>query len=440
MMGLSGWIRSRSIRTAVAVTCVATIAQAANAGWVQQAELLPDGDVTGLFFGNSVAISGDTAIVGAEYEDNENGISAGSVYVSKATEAGWIKDAKLLPEDGEADQRFGVSVAISGNMAIVGSASHNQDGPGPAYVFQETDSEWKQVARLLPEDVDDSFGRTVAISGDTAIVGASRDAEAGTKAGAAYVFQDTSDGWSEVTKLLPPDGLRESFGSAIAVDGSTAIVGASGFYTGATAPHAAYIFEDDGSGWTQAAELLPPDGGPREGFGGSVSISGGTVIVGADHHPWGDKSGAAYVFEKGGTGWAQSAKLVSEDHTPNQRFGGSVSISGDIAVIGANRDRGPDSESYTEYGAAYIFQKEGTGWVQVDKLLGDDIVDNDHFGADVAISGDTAIISAPSHGHVYDLAGAAYVFVVPEPSSVALLLSSSVGLLVLTCRRPRHTT
>ncbi len=262
----------------------------------QIAKLLPKDGAAGDHFGFSVGISGTTAIVGAS-QDNDNGTASGSAYLFDTTTGRQI--AKLLPDDGAVGEQFGVSVAISGATAIVGANGDDDNGgnSGSAYLFDATTG--RQIAKLLANDGagGDFFGGSVAISGVTTIVGAGGDDHNGS----AYLF-DISDPAkpTQIAKLLANDGAGgDSFGASVAISGDTAIVGAwvdddNGLYSGS-----AYLF--DTTTGRQIAKLLPNDGAAFDIFGHSVAISGATAIVGA---VWdndnGTQSGSAYVFDAAG--------------------------------------------------------------------------------------------------------------------------------------------
>ena len=197
------------------------------------------------------------------------------------------------------------------------------------------------MAKLTPSDGPSGFGDSISISGNTAIVGAYSDNDLGTYSGSAYVFRNTGSGWTQVAKLTASDGgPGDFFGFSVSIQGTTAIIGAT--WDGDLGEHSgsAYVFEETGSGWTQVAKLTASDGAAYEVFGGSVSLSGSTVIVGAcDGDFRGEGPGAAYVFEDNGSDWVQVAKLTAADNGEvDVLFGISVSINGTTAVVGADRD------------------------------------------------------------------------------------------------------
>ncbi len=364
-------------------------------------KLLPSDGAGSDEFGYSVAISGTTAIVGTRYDD-DNGIDSGSAYLFDTTTGQQL--FKLLASDGAEEDYFGHSVAISGATAIVGAYKDDSNGldSGSAYLFDTTTGQ--QLFKLLASDgaEEDSFGHSVAISGTTAIVGAWADDDNGDLSGSAYLF-DTATG-QQLFKLLPSDGaMLDSFGVSVAISGTAAIVGAAWDSDNGFGSGSAYLF--DTTTGQQIAKFLPSDGAEGDQFGHSVAISGTTVIVGA----WldddnGSKSGSAYLFDiSDPASPVQIARLLPSDGEEGDRFGANVAISGTTAIVGAylDDDNGEDS------GSAYLFGTI-TGW-QIAKLLPSDGAPDDLFGS-VAIDSDTAIVGARWDDDNGSESGSAYVF------------------------------
>ena len=372
---------------------------------------------TGDIFGSSVAIDGDTAIVGA-YWDDDRGTDSGSAYVFEKINGTWTQTAKLTASDGQADDSFGGSVAISGDTAIVGADGDDDLGTdaGSAFVFEKINGTWTQTAKLTASDgqAGDRFGFSVAIDGDTAIVGAVGDDDRGVTAGAVYVFQRLAGSWFFIDKLLASDGQAlDTFGVFVEIDGDTAIVGADGDDDLGGGSGSAYVFQRVGNAWNETAKLTASDGQAGDNFGRSVAIDGDTVIIGAyrdDDH--GGGSGSAYVFQRVGNGWNETAKLTASDGQAGDNFGRSVAIDGDTAVVGAagDDDRGGDS------GSAYVFEKVGGTWTQTAKLLAPDGQAGDEFGFSVAISAGTSIIGASKDDVSEFDSGSAYIFPWTRPN------------------------
>ena len=352
------------------------------------------------------------------------------------------EDIKLTASDGEGNDYFGCSVSISGDYAIVGVYQHR----GAAYIFKREGTSWTQQAELTcpPDQAGSTFGDSVSISGDYAIVYAgddryshsffifrregtswvqqaeftysnrqwvdytgpsvsiSRDYAIGGALSSAYIFERVGTSWAQQVALFKPDLDRyERFGNSVSISGDYAIV--------ATRPlfGLVYIFKREGESWTQQAELASLDGSIEDSFGSSVTIDGDYAIVGADHDGGsGENSGAAYIYKRSGTTWSEQAKLIASDGTDWALFGNSVSIKGDYAIIGAKGD----DENGKNSGAAYIFEREGAGWVQKTKLTAWDGGAQDYFGFSVSIDGDYIIVGAPYDDDKGGNTGSAYIF------------------------------
>ncbi len=385
---------------------------------VQQAELaLPSGAATD-FFGWSVAISGDTAVVSAPHRAVGPDVGQGAVYVFTRSGDSWTQQAELVSSDGASNDGFGWSVAVSGDTVVVGAPFHSVGGnssQGAAYVFTDSGTGWTQQAELTATDgaASDKFGAAVAISGDTVLVGAADHATSGDSGrGAAYVFTGSGASWTQQAELTAGDGAPyDNFGYSVALDGQTAVVAAANHAVGANnGQGAAYVFTGSGASWTQQAELTASDGAPYDNFGRSLAVSGDTVLVGAANHATsGDANqGAAYVFTGSGASWTQQAELTASDGASNDYFGWSVALDGDSAVVGAYQHTANDN---LYDGAAYLFARSGASWTQQQELTASDGNNNDNFGDAVALSGETAVVGAPCHavGSNGDQ-GAAYVF------------------------------
>jgi hypothetical protein len=275
------------------------------------------------------------------------------------------EEDKLRATDFFAYTHFGSSVALDGETALIGCPDDGDNGygSGSAYLFGRTAGAWTQLAKLLPADgsSSDHFGQSVALDGDTALIGASGDA-----AGSVYVCTRAGEVWTETVKLLADDGAAgDGFGARVALDGDTAVIGASGDDDHGENSGAAYVFTRIGGIWTQQAKLVPTDVSDGDRFGGSVALDGDTAVVGAIwDDDQGDDSGAAYVFIRAGGGWTQQAKLLPGDGAAGDLFG-VVALDGDTALIGASYDDGYGLHR----GAAYVFVRVGNVWVEQAKLL-----------------------------------------------------------------------
>jgi hypothetical protein len=338
-----------------------------------------------------VAISGDTLVVGAPYDDDK-GSNSGSAYIFTRNVAGsptasWTQRAKLLASDGAADDWFGWSVAIDGDTVVVGAYGDDDKGSnsGSVYIFTHTvagspTASWTQRAKLLASDgaADDWFGYSVALDGDTVVVGAYGDDDKGSNNGSVYIFTHTVAGsptasWTQRAKLLASDGaVDDYFGWSVAIDGDTVVVGAFRDDDKGSNSGSAYIFTRSIAGsptasWTQRAKLLATDGAADDWFGYSVALDGDTVVVGArQDDDKGSNSGSAYIFTRSIAGsptasWTQRTKLLASDVAADDLFGWSVAIDGDTVVVGANYDDDKGSNSGSAYVYALKFPCVGEG-------------------------------------------------------------------------------
>ncbi|MCH7638299.1 MAG: hypothetical protein IH855_02385 [Bacteroidetes bacterium] len=374
-------------------------------------------------FGFSVSLSGDRALVGA-IGDDDLGSASGSAYVfERQGDGSWLEVDKLTASDGAAIDAFGNSVSLSGDRALVGARGDDDLGnrSGSAYVFErQGDGSWLEVFKLTASDgaAEDLFG-SVSLSGDHALVGAQWDDDLGTDSGSAYVFERQGDGsWLEVDKLTASDGAAfDRFGSSVSLsEGTRALVGARDDDDPAESG-SAYVFERQGDGsWLEVDKLTASDGAADDVFGISVSLSGDHALVGANgDDDLGSASGSAYVFERQEDGsWLEVDKLTASDGAAFDAFGFSVSLSGDRALVGA---LGDDNFS----GSAYVFAQQGDGsWLEVDKLTASDGAAFDRFGSSVSLSGDHALVGATEDDDLGLSSGSAYVFGNLLPTAVEM--------------------
>ena len=361
------------------------------------------------YFGSSVAIDGDTVVVGGPGDDS------GSVYVLRTTDGGatYAQVAKLTAADAAAGDWFGRSVAIDGDTVVVGA---NREA---AYVFRTTNggATYDQVAKLTAADAayDGYFGDSVAIAGNTVVVGAHGD---DSYTGSAYVFRTTDGGatYGQVAKLTAADASNDDrFGISVAIGGGTVVVGAYGDDDGGSGSGSVYVFRttDGGATYGQLAKLTASDAAAYDYFGFSVAIDGTIVVVGAYLKE------AAYVFRTtdGGATYGQVAKLTASDAAEGDGFGISVAIDGDTVVVGAH-------QYYNQYyndgsGSVYVFRTNdgGATYGQVAKLTASDAGQWDHFGGSVAIDGDTIVVSAYGDDDGGTSSGSVYVFDANAPTS-----------------------
>ncbi|MEE8450983.1 MAG: pre-peptidase C-terminal domain-containing protein, partial [Thermoguttaceae bacterium] len=377
-----------------------------------QQRLTADDADDGDLFGGAMAVDGQTAIVGARLDD-EAGTSAGAAYILGFDGTEWQQTQKLTASDADEKDWLGHSVAIDGRWAIVGAYGDDDeaDDAGAAYLFQFDGQQWQQRQKLTASDAvfSDYFGYDVAIDGNTALVGAYGSSDDGGYSGAAYVFHFDGATWQEQAKLTAQDaGAGDYFGHSVAVENGLAVIGAYRDEDAGTQSGSAYVFRVEGNQWIQQQKLTADDAEANHVFGSAVEIGGGRVIVSAP----GDSeaasaAGASYIFDFDGNQWLQQQKLTASDARADAGFGRSVSIDGDTVVVGSDRD---DDGGGWHSGSAYVFQFDGTGWVETRKLSADDGVIDDTFGRSVAVSGDTVFVGAPMNDAGAANTGAVYLF------------------------------
>ena len=363
----------------------------------QVAELAPPGAPAYDWFGNSVAVSGNTIVVGAPAVAGASS-GFGRAYVFTRASAGWHESAELMGSASMAHDWFGDAVAISGGTIVVGapSVSVQTPGLGRAYVFTRTGTGWHQSGELAGNGTTpgDLFGVSVAVSGRTVVVGAPSHA---SKAGAAYVFTNAGGQWQGQELKGSDTVAKDDFGDSVAISGSTIVVGA---FDHASEAGRAYVFTKSSAGWRQSAELVGSDTVAGDGFGVSVAISGETVAVGSGLAA--TDAGRGYLFTKGTTGWHQAAELVGSGIVAGDDFGDSVAVSGSTVVVGTFAHA---------LGAAraYLFVKRPTGWRHSTDLAASGATGDDEFGYSVAVSGSTIAVGAYGHdlgvGRVYVFEG-----------------------------------
>ena len=485
--------------------------------WSAEAYIKAVNAEAGDTFGRIIDIDGDTAVVNSTGEDsnqttitnggtasaNNSATSAGAVYVYKYNGTGWSQQAYIKPVNMELADLFGQSVAISGDTIVVGStgedsnqttitngltasANNASNASGAVYVYKRNaDDEWEQQAYIKAANADagDSFGLTVDIDGNTIVVatynedsnqttitnGATASSDNTLSAsGAAYVYKRTGNNWAQEAYIKAANaGANDQYGIAAAISGDTIVIGANledsnqtTITNGATASAdntasasgAAYVYKRTGSNWAQEAYLKASNAQSGDVFGVSVAIDGDRIAVGAISEDSNQttvtngttasadntagQSGAVYVYKRTGSNWAQEAYLKAANAEANDNFGKGLSISGDRIVVGAS---GEDSNQSTisndgtasadntasQSGAVYVFKRTGSNWAQEAYLKAPNPDASDAFGYGCVISGDKIIAGAvgedsnqtsigngdtASSDNSANNAGAAYIF------------------------------
>lgn len=463
----------------------------------QQAYLKPSNAQTGDQFGNAVAVSGSTVVVGAWLEDsNATGVNgnqannslenAGAAYVFVRNGSTWTQQAYLKASNTGLQDAFGFSVAISGDTIVVGApledsnatgvngnqASNAFPDAGAAYVFVRSGTTWSQQAYLKASNSDpgDQFGFSVAISGETIVVGGPLEDSNTTaingnqannsalNAGAAYVFVRSGSTWSQQAYLKPFNtDAGDQFGQQVAIDGDTAVVGAifedsnavgvngNGADNTQISSGAAYVFVRNGTTWSQQAYLKASNTQAGDRFGEAVGVSGDIVVVGAPFEDSdsslanGDQtsnnladSGAAYVFGRSGSAWVQQAYLKAPIARAQSNYGNAVAVEGGLVAVAARLEgtnstgvSGPQGNFLAEQsGAAYLYARVGSAWCSVAFFKASNTGTDDVFGTSIAMAEGILVVGAPGEDSISPIingdqgnnlatnAGAAYVFLV----------------------------
>jgi hypothetical protein len=389
---------------------------------LKQQKLLAHDGAPEDFFGFSLAISDDIALVGSyKSDDGVMGIDEGSAYVFTLIDNVWHQQAKLVASDGKANDTLGGNVALFGKTAVLGAIGHDKNGEnsGAVYVFNHLGSTWVQQTKLTAVDgtKGDAFGQSIAVSDDIIVVGAPHDGDEksnGKGSGSIYVFNRTGATWAQQAKLIAPDSEEgDLFGISVALCDDTIIVGADLNDEKAINAGAVYVFTRTGTQWRHQAKLMAADGAKTDIFGVRVALSGDTALISArrdDDDVMGADAGSAYVFTRTKNVWHQQAKLTAPDGAEDDRFGRSVALSGDTAIISAihQDDKGANS------GSAYVFTRTDNTWSHQANLSADDGASGDLFGWSVALSNGKAIIGAPRNDDKGNESGSAYIFKIED--------------------------
>ncbi|NNF44173.1 MAG: hypothetical protein HKO59_05870 [Phycisphaerales bacterium] len=432
--------------TAILVFCLTTPAPAVEPGFPlpELAEVLPTDAGAGDFFARSVAVQGDVLVVGSA-EHSAGGVWAGAAYVYRYTGVGaaWELEQKLIASDSEDFVLFGTSVAIDRNVIAIGAPRADEHLPtggvivdtGAVYIFRHDGVSWVEEQRLVQADqfIFDEFGVAVDLEGDRLLIGAHQDGVAceddpdpviqqNCNSGSAYIFERRDGTWIETAKLVASDThVRDLFGAAVDLQGDLAAIGAwnSGNTAGPCPPDcdfdghgAVYLYRLVDGAWIEEAILTPPDTGfDFEYFGHSISLSGDTILIGAE----GDDAvavsgGAAYIFRHDPGGpepWVQVQKLKASDGAFADFFGQAVALRGDVALVGAIFD---DIGRQSNVGSAYLYELVGEVWKERGKLVATDAFTGDFLGNAIAISDHWAMVGAFTDDDIAENAGALYIF------------------------------
>jgi hypothetical protein len=385
--------------------------------WLEQ-EVSATGGGADDNFGYSVALSDSTAVVGAMMATVGSTDAQGAAYVFVESGGVWTEQQRLVADDGQMYDGFGKTVAIDGDTVLVGAQNVNVNGhpwQGAVYVFTRSGSTWTQTQKLTASDGTSNadFGGAMAMKGNVAIVGAYNAAVAdATQQGKAYVFTGAAGTWTEVQQLVASDGISgDQFGHSIAFDGTTLLVGAwSITIDGNQSQGAAYVFGDAGGSWSETQKLVASDGAANDEFSVSVAVANDTALIGTPYATIGGNQdqGAVYAFAQTGDTWSQVQKIVASDGQAYDGYGWFASTDGSNALIGAMY---ATVAGNSNQGAAYVLVRSGEAWTEANKLTASDGAANSFFGSAGVVSGSTVLVGAEDAsvgGNV--LQGAAYFY------------------------------
>ncbi len=376
--------------------------------WSQSHQFLASDGADDDRYGIDVSLSSGRVLIGADQTD-EGFNSSGSAYVYEHDGSIWV-ETKLLAEDAATGDRFGATVSIENNRLLVGAGNGEVVGvnTGSAYIYDYDSAmtQWNFTQEIAADDIttNSSFASSLALSADRVIVGNFQDSDNGSQSGAAYVFDLDVGTWQQSQKIITQGAVDDNFGYAVSMDGNRALIGAP--FDGENGPTsgAAYIFDFINGQWSQPVKLLSSV--TDSGFGASVSLSGNRALIGSNRVSAVD-SGSAYIFDFDGTTWSETAILDSP--LLSDEFGISVSLSGDRALVGASFDTGVTIQT----GSVYVFDLIVDTWQQTDKLIDNDGVRFDGFGGSVSLLGDRALVGASQKDDVINSitrAGAAFIY------------------------------
>lgn len=425
--------------------------------WTFQSKLVDSDGAIDDYFGSSVCLDGDTALIGAPIGKNAAGLRVGTASVFVRSGSQWIQRAKLTNPEPEAYERFGDSLSLDGGRALIACPSDSAGAErivGSVYVYVLEGTSWVYEAKLTDPTpaASESFGSSVSLDGDLALIGVPSDfLESGIRAGSAVLFKRTSSLWSVENQFTHPNGRGPHyFGSSVAVDGQSVLIGApsdrvvgtnggsaslftrtdtgwapDGFFTveageagtlfghsvslrgnvalvgvpredraGGIDAGSVYAFARDEAGWKLETILTDSAGGTNDQFGSSVCFDGTYGIVGApfDDTIAGSDAGSACIFARLGRQWFQRARILDPEGAAGDRFGSSVFIQSDYALVGSQSD---DTLAGTDAGSASVFALSGNIWTRQAKILDPGGAPGDNFGSSVAMQGNSVLIAAP---------------------------------------------
>lgn len=355
-------------------------------------------------------------------------VALGGIIHGSANAQPTNEDAKIVASDGASNDRFGVSVSAEGDRLVVGASGDDGD-KGSAYIYEFDGGNWNQTGKVIQADRNtspypsqlrpqDSFGASVSLLGNRLLVGAPTDDDErprGTEGnvGSFYYFEHDGSSWNQIGPRFRPTGTPPdaNVGAAIAQSGNRALISAPGKNTRTSGAGGVFVYEFDGSTWQEDTLLEASDWGYQQRFGSSVALEGDRAVVGAWPANWVNANGpgSVYIIEYDGTNWVETTKLQPSDSSVNDRFGTAVALSGNRLFVG-NMPVAPGSTWGTAEGSVYVFEYDGSSWVEVDKIQASDGIEGNRFGANLSTTGDRLLVGAPFDDDAGATSGAAYLY------------------------------
>ncbi|MEM7296871.1 MAG: hypothetical protein AAF391_01230, partial [Bacteroidota bacterium] len=384
-----------------------------------QSKLLPADPLGQDFFGQRVALSGNRALIAT-------GATTRRVYYYELENEVWVSKGQVSSDSQVSFNAFGQGLALEGDRAMVG-APNGLEVVGSVYYFEFENGEWVQKQEISPNDGSnhDRFGHSVSISGDRAIIGSIEDDDSGNASGSAYIFEFQNGVWVQTDKFTGNDSiLDDNFGRRVHLDGDRAIVGVRGHIDQGVNEGAAYVFELQGNEWIQTAKLLRDDGDLGGEFGENILLRGDRAVVSnMTDDDNGSSAGAVYVFDLIDGSWVQAPKVIPNDGGFAKRFGSSVFLADDKMYVGS---RGGDNEFGISTGTVYIFDLVDGSWVESpERINANDGVESDLFGESIALDEDRILVGATQVADLGVNVGAAYVIELESTSTPTLSLEVS---------------
>ena len=370
-----------------------------------ESKLLPAGTVLHDSFGSAVAAYGDYLAVADGYNSTE------TLYVFQNQSGNWVSQQLLDATDGLAYDGISEGLAMEGTTIVGGARWNDEAGnnAGAVVVFGSNGSNWSEQAKIKPADIaaEDRFGWSVAISGDRLVASSNYDDDKGENSGSVYIFHRSGTIWVQEAKLTASDGAAyDYFGQAVAIEGNQIFVGASFDSDLGSASGSVYVFRNDGSGWQQVQKIHASDGAASDFFGHSLSVSGNRLAVGAfADDDRGSNAGAVYLFTYNGTIWEQATKLTASDGVADDSFGNMLDLRNDTLLVGVSRN---DNVKGTNAGGAYLFNYAEGSWLE-HKLVASDGKAESNYGQYVALADGYAMIGAMNDDNNAINSGAVYI-------------------------------